>query len=191
MLNDAQTAILRVVANKETTAYQVSNELGKEPSAVLRSVQVLADRGFLMIEEPKKGVAKPLKLTDKGVSYAIVLNSDIDVDNLLEVHPYLDSLEQKQDFKRIIRTKEARKMMFVETCKYLVNNNLFDQKGKEIISQPRFRHYWITLTLELTRKLFEMNKENSGTIDFAAWRKYVERSGIAAKQVDLIINLNS
>ena len=167
-LNEAQNRILEKIAKTpgEITAYQISVELNKEPSAVARSVQLMAENHLLKIVEPKKGVAKPLELTDKGALYAVhyckvdyyeIVSNHKNIENLSD--PYVRSKWQE------IKDNGVSDIFGQVLAKISVQNNLFNEDTGAWLLDPlredysRNKHWYIPIVLEMTAKFVERWKE--------------------------------
>lgn len=168
------------------STYRATLVLDKKSAAVTHSVQLLEEKGFLRTEKPEKGVTKPLRLTDKGAAVVLAENEDIDVVTFLNGNPHIGSPEQVKQLQAIFPDNQVLNNVYKKICRYQVNNNLFDKNGNVLIDKEQYKHYWITILLDVTMDIWQMYREEKKDINFEKWENHVIKRGVAPAQIALI-----
>lgn len=168
------------------STYRATLVLDKKSAAVTHSVQLLEEKGYLRADKPEKGVTKPLRLTDKGAAVVLAENDDIDVVSFLKGNPHIHSPQQVKQLQDIFPDKQVLNNVYKKICRYQVNNNLFDENGNILIDKPQYKHYWITILLDVTMDIWQMYREEKKDIKFEKWENHVIKHGVAPAQIALI-----
>lgn len=173
LVNDAQHGILKKIIDMpdEVTSYQVALALKKEPAAVARSIQLLEENGFLRIEKAKKGVARPLKLTDKGLLYLYGYGG-IDIEKYFAENKKEDSYYMFWLKKVLPDSKETRQKFYQVIYEELFAVVNFDKEGT-LVKTP-IRNEVPNVVLDLLQTIITLSMEKQIAVDKKALGKFIE-----------------
>lgn len=167
-----QSAILKKIASSldGMTSYQVALSLKKQPAAVARSVQLLERNGFICIEKPKKGVAKPITLTPKGQIYLYGYGS-IDIEKFFADNKKEDTYLMGW-FKKVIPDAATRQTFNEAVYQEIFSTVEFNKDGT--IKSSKLRREVPEIILELITTIIEMKEENQLTVNSKSLREFVK-----------------
>ena len=138
-LSERQKAILSTIAltEKDLHITELSRIFGVTHMAVSSSLSNLLRDSYVVEISKERGKVKPLRLTDKGIAAAVVY-CGCDFEKIVELHDYRKGdLEGLQIQQKVIKDKALRSQRHVELFKVLLNNELFDRNGNQILDPDK------------------------------------------------------
>jgi hypothetical protein len=137
---ELQKRILTHICKTRDADYKtISKTTGRDRITILQSLQPLMKRHYIYKQkiDPTRIKSKLIfKPTDKGMAYSIA-NLDVDIDDVRKAHVDADVLVEYNDLIKNIDNRIQRKQFEREMIKVLVMYNLFDDKGKTIITDRK------------------------------------------------------
>ena len=138
--SELQAKILKHICKTRDADYKtISKETAKDRITILQSLQSLMKRQYVYKQkiEPDHIKSKLIfRPTDKGMAYSIA-RLDVDIDDVRKVHVDADVLVEYNDLIKNITNRLQRKQFEREMIKVLLLYNLFDDKGKTIITDRK------------------------------------------------------
>jgi hypothetical protein len=135
-----QEKILRHISKTSDADYKsISKETDRDRITILQSLQPLIKRNYVYKEKIDPHLMKSkliFKPTDKGIAYSIAILG-IDIDDVRKAHVNADVLAKYNDLIKNIAKPLERKQLEREAIKFLVQYNVFDDKGKTIITDRK------------------------------------------------------
>jgi hypothetical protein len=138
--SELQAKILKHICKTRDADYKtISKETGKDRITILQSLQPLMKRQYVYKQkiEPSRIKSKLIfRPTDKGMAYSIA-SLGVDIDDVRKAHVDADVLVEYNDLIKKIDNPLQRKQFEREMIKVLARYNLFDDKGKTIITDRK------------------------------------------------------
>jgi predicted transcriptional regulator len=138
--SELQKKILKHICRTQNADYKtISKATGRDRITILQSLQSLMKRQYIYKQkiDPTRIKSKLIfQPTDKGMAYSIA-NLDVDIDDVRKAHADADVLVEYNDLIKNIDDHIQRKQFEREMIKVLVMYNLFDDKGKTIITDRK------------------------------------------------------
>jgi hypothetical protein len=135
-----QEKILRHISKTSNADYKtISKETDRDRITILQSLQPLIKRNFVYKEKIDPHLIKSkliFKPTHKGMAYSIAILG-VDIDTVRKAHVNAEVLVEYNDLIKNIANPILRKQLEREMIKVLVIYNLFDDKGKMIITDRK------------------------------------------------------
>jgi hypothetical protein len=135
-----QEKILRHISKTPNADYKtISKETDRDRITILQSLQPLIKRNYVYKEKIEPHLIKSkliFKPTDKGMAYSIAILG-VDIDDVRKAHLDADVLVEYNELIKKIDNPLQRKQFEREMIKVLVLYNLFDDKGKTIITNRK------------------------------------------------------
>lgn len=135
-----QEKILRHISKTSNADYKsISKATDRDRITILQSLQPLIKRNYVYKEkiEPHHIKSKLIfKPTDKGMAYSIAILG-VDIDDVRKAHVNADLLIEYNNLIKKIVNPLLRKQSEREMVKVLLLYNLFDDKGKTIITDRK------------------------------------------------------
>jgi hypothetical protein len=140
LTTELQKKILKHICKTQNADYKtISKATGRDRITILQSLQPLMRRHYIYKQkiDPNRIKSKLIfKPTDKGMAYSIA-NLDVDIDDVRKAHIDADVLVEYNDLIKNIANHIQRKQFEREMIKVLVLYDLFDDKGKTIITDRK------------------------------------------------------
>jgi predicted transcriptional regulator len=137
---ELQKKILKHICKTRNADYKtISKETGRDRITILQSLQPLMKRQYVYKQkiDPDRIKSKLIfKPTDKGMAYSIAILG-VDIDDVRKAHLDADVLVEYNELIKKIDNPLQRKQFEREMIKVLVLYNLFDDKGKTIITNRK------------------------------------------------------
>ena len=137
---ELQKKILKHICKTQNADYKsISKATSRDRITILQSLQPLMKRQYVYKQkiDPDRIKSKLIfKPTDKGMAYSIA-SLGVDIDDVRKVHVDADVLVEYNDLIKKIDNPLQRKQFEREIIKVLVLYNLFDDKGKTIITNRK------------------------------------------------------
>jgi hypothetical protein len=135
-----QEKILRHISKTPNADYKtISKETDRDRITILQSLQPLIKRNYVYKEKVDPHLVKSkliFKPTEKGIAYSIAMLG-VDIDDVTKAHYNADVLAKYNDFMKNIAKPRERKQLDREATKIPIMYNLFDDKGKTIMTDRK------------------------------------------------------
>jgi hypothetical protein len=135
-----QEKILRHISKTPNADYKtISKETDRDRITILQSLQPLIKRNYVYKEKVDPHLIKSkliFKPTEKGMAYSIAMLG-VDIDDVRKAHVNADVLAKYNDLIKNIAKPRERKQLEREATKIFIMYNLFDDKGKTIMTDRK------------------------------------------------------
>ena len=135
-----QEKILRHISKTANADYKtISKETDRDRITILQSLQPLIKRNYVYKEKVDPHLIKSkliFKPTDKGIAYSIAILG-VDIDDIRKAHVNAVELAKYNDLIKKVAKPLGRKQLEREATRVLVMYDLFDDKGKTIMTDRK------------------------------------------------------
>src|SRR2546428_5357535 len=159
LASELQEQILRHVCKTKNSSYKtISKETDRDRITILQSLQPLMKRHYLVAEKIDPSLKKSklvFKPTDKGVFYALAFLG-VTLDDIARAYYSAEEISKSSEFVRNIRGPLQRRQFQQGILRRFVEEDLFDNSGKLIIStkDDYFKQGLRIALLELTKNKY-------------------------------------
>ena len=172
-ISDDEKKIMKAVSEvkqNSQTVHRLAVDLAMNEGTLSRIVDSLIGKKLLFLGAPKQHGNRYLRLTDKGECFVITY-CDVDFDILMDNHIYLESQDIIKGIRKAIDGSEMRTKVTQFCTSYLIQKDLFDINGYNIMRKKNYKWEARSILLEWTKFVKNLSIEFQGQIDLKKWAK--------------------